>query len=154
MRHNQKVFNHINQKQLAERWDLSERTLERWRVIGQGPNFIKIGGRVVYRLEDILKYEALHLCDSTKSRVHHNKPAQSSTRSAGIPQATTLRSKLAEPDWKPITAEIQDGLLIFEIPAEFRCNDGDLEYCLSGGELRLRTARMSLEQALRIGAGK
>ena len=29
--------NHINQKQLADRWDLSERTLERWRAIGWAP---------------------------------------------------------------------------------------------------------------------
>ena len=57
MKQKQTVFNHMNQQQLADRWDLSQRTLERWRVIGQGPHFIKIGGRVVYRMEDILEYE-------------------------------------------------------------------------------------------------
>jgi predicted DNA-binding protein (UPF0251 family) len=25
---------HLNQAELAERWDISQRTLERWRVIG------------------------------------------------------------------------------------------------------------------------
>ena len=37
------------------------------------------------------------------------------------------------PAWKPITAIIQEGLLVFEIPTEFQCNSGDLEYCLAGG---------------------
>ncbi|MCG8381770.1 MAG: DNA-binding protein [Gammaproteobacteria bacterium] len=49
--------NHINQKKLAERWNISQRTLERWRAIGWGPLFLKIGNRVVYRVEDFLTYE-------------------------------------------------------------------------------------------------
>lgn len=47
----------LNQKELAERWTISARTLERWRWTGEGPAFLKIGGRVVYRLEDVLEYE-------------------------------------------------------------------------------------------------
>lgn len=43
---------------------------ERWRAIGWGPLFLKIGGRVVYRAEDILAYEEQHLADSTQSRVY------------------------------------------------------------------------------------
>ncbi len=49
---------HLNQTQLAARWNISPRTLERWRWIGDGPRYLKIGGRVVYRLEDIEAYEA------------------------------------------------------------------------------------------------
>lgn len=56
---------HLNQAELAERWDISQRTLERWRVIGWGPCFLKIGGRVVYRLEDIEVYERQHMRAST-----------------------------------------------------------------------------------------
>jgi hypothetical protein len=67
MNHPKFTCNHINQKQLAERWDLSQRTLERWRAIGWGPLFLKIGGRVVYRLEDIEAYEASCLRSSTNS---------------------------------------------------------------------------------------
>ena len=69
MNHPKFTRNHINQKQLADRCDLSERTLERWRAIGWGPLFLKIGGRVVYRVEDILVYEEQRLSDSTQSRV-------------------------------------------------------------------------------------
>jgi hypothetical protein len=31
--------------------------LERWRFTGEGPQFMKIGGRVAYRLEDVEAYE-------------------------------------------------------------------------------------------------
>lgn len=62
--------NRINQKQLANYWGISERTLERWRGIGYGPVFIKIGGRVIYRQEDILEYENTHLNTSTQSQVY------------------------------------------------------------------------------------
>jgi hypothetical protein len=39
--------------------------LERWRWIGTGPKFLKVGGRVVYRIEDIEAYEAEQLRTST-----------------------------------------------------------------------------------------
>ena len=49
---------HLNQIELSRRWSLSPRTLERWRWLREGPVYLKIGGRVVYRLEDIEAYEA------------------------------------------------------------------------------------------------
>jgi len=48
---------HLNQKQLAARWQLSEATLERWRREGLGPKFLKLCGRVIYRQVDIKAYE-------------------------------------------------------------------------------------------------
>jgi len=48
---------HFNQVQLARRWSLSPRTLERWRWLKQGPGYIKIGGRVLYALEDVEAFE-------------------------------------------------------------------------------------------------
>lgn len=48
---------HLSQTDLANRWRMSPRTLERWRFTGEGPQFIKLGGRVVYRLEDIEAFE-------------------------------------------------------------------------------------------------
>jgi predicted site-specific integrase-resolvase len=56
---------HLNQAEVAQRWSVSHRTLERWRWIGQGPRFLKIGGRVIYRIEDIEAYEAEQLRTST-----------------------------------------------------------------------------------------
>lgn len=51
----------LNQKELARRWGLSHRTLERWRYTGQGPAFLKLGGRVLYRLPDIEAFEQSQL---------------------------------------------------------------------------------------------
>ena len=52
------LAHHLNQVELGRRWRISHRTLERWRWLKQGPRYLKIGGRVVYRLEDIEAYEA------------------------------------------------------------------------------------------------
>lgn len=61
---------HLNQGQLAERWGVSEATLERWRSKGIGPVFLKLHGRVAYRIEDIEAYEAESLRKSTSERVN------------------------------------------------------------------------------------
>ena len=48
---------HLHQIDLADRWGMSERTLENWRWKGRGPRFLKIGGRVSYRIEDVEAFE-------------------------------------------------------------------------------------------------
>ena len=52
---------HLSQKELAERWRMSEATLERWRRDRIGPAFLKILGRVLYRLIDIEAFEVASL---------------------------------------------------------------------------------------------
>lgn len=42
---------------LAERWIMSEGTLENWRQRGLGPTFVKLEGTVRYRLSDVQAYE-------------------------------------------------------------------------------------------------
>jgi hypothetical protein len=49
---------HLNQIDLSRRWSISPRTLERWRWLKSGPQYLKIGGRVVYRLDDVVSFEA------------------------------------------------------------------------------------------------
>jgi hypothetical protein len=51
------LHNHLTQLGLARRWRLSPRSLERWRITGEGPIFLKVGKRIVYRLEDVLAFE-------------------------------------------------------------------------------------------------
>ncbi len=45
--------------ELAVRWRdrVNIRTLANWRSSGQGPKFVKIGGRVLYLLKFIEEYE-------------------------------------------------------------------------------------------------
>ena len=42
---------------LARRWHISLRTLERWRTAGKGPTSMMLGGSVRYRLADVLAFE-------------------------------------------------------------------------------------------------
>ncbi len=49
---------HLSEKELARRCKLSIRTLQRWRREGIGPEYLKLGGRVLYRMADIEAWEA------------------------------------------------------------------------------------------------
>jgi hypothetical protein len=44
---------YLNTDETAKRLRLSPRTLEKWRVTGSGPTFVKCGRRVVYRADDV-----------------------------------------------------------------------------------------------------
>ncbi|RMD73346.1 MAG: DNA-binding protein, partial [Lentisphaerae bacterium] len=44
--------------------------LERWRWTGEGPKFLKVGGRVVYRLSDIEEYEQAMIRSRTSDTDH------------------------------------------------------------------------------------
>ncbi len=67
----------IDQIHLARRWKISHRTLERWRWIKQGPNYTKLGRKVVYHLDDVIAFEARGLQVV-------NPPAVPSPTSAGL----------------------------------------------------------------------
>lgn len=55
------VLQHLTQPELAERWRVSGRTLERWRCAGTGPAWLHLNGRVLYRMSDVLAFEAARL---------------------------------------------------------------------------------------------
>jgi hypothetical protein len=48
---------YLNQDELAQRFRVSPRTLERWRWKKTGPNYVKLGGKIVYSLTDVEAYE-------------------------------------------------------------------------------------------------
>ena len=50
---------YLTPDQLAARWQGTVKiaTLTTWRSRGTGPKFVKLGGRVVYREDDVLDYE-------------------------------------------------------------------------------------------------
>lgn len=64
---------HFDQLQLAERWGLSTATLERWRTNGTGPKYIRLPGKVIYRLCDIETYENDSWCHRLPSSAKHTK---------------------------------------------------------------------------------
>ena len=50
---------YLTTKELIERWrnQVSASTLANWRSEKRGPSFVKIGGRILYPLADVLAYE-------------------------------------------------------------------------------------------------
>ena len=55
----------MTQTELAERWRISEATLERWRTESNGPLFLKLGNQVRYRVQDVEAFEEVALRGST-----------------------------------------------------------------------------------------
>ncbi len=51
----------LTEKMLADRWVCSVARLQRWRTVGEGPPYLKIVGKVLYRLRDIEAYEEASL---------------------------------------------------------------------------------------------
>ena len=52
-------------EEAARRLGLEQSTLANWRWSGRGPVHIKVGGRVRYRLVDLLEYLEAHSRKST-----------------------------------------------------------------------------------------
>ncbi len=51
------INNLLTPEALAQRWDLMTSTLDQWRWTGRGPVFIKLGAKVLYRIEDVEYFE-------------------------------------------------------------------------------------------------
>lgn len=50
----------LNQKEVAAEWGVTVKALEKWRMTGEGPPYIKMGkgrgGRIRYRRRDVAKF--------------------------------------------------------------------------------------------------
>lgn len=59
----------LSETELAQRWGVSPKTLQRWRTEGRGPKYLKLSKRVTYPLEAIMEYEhdALHVSTSERA---------------------------------------------------------------------------------------
>lgn len=53
------VDGYLTPAELCHRWkgQITEKTLANWRCAGDGPSYTKIGGRVMYHIDDVKKYE-------------------------------------------------------------------------------------------------
>jgi predicted DNA-binding transcriptional regulator AlpA len=58
----------LRQREAATLLHLSERTLERFRVSGTGPKFVRLGRSIRYRLTDIEAFIAPRIVGSTSER--------------------------------------------------------------------------------------
>ncbi len=46
----------LDEAAVAQRFEFAKNTLAKWRCQGRGPRFIKLGGRIRYRLSDVEAY--------------------------------------------------------------------------------------------------
>lgn len=58
----------LNEGELARRWGLSPKTLQKWRREGRGPRYLKLSSSVRYPLDAIVEYERHALHDSISER--------------------------------------------------------------------------------------
>ncbi len=47
----------LTEKEVAERWGITQRTLFNWRKKGNGPRSMDIGGRPKYMLSEVVRFE-------------------------------------------------------------------------------------------------
>ena len=59
---------YISEKGLARKWGMSPKTLQRWRWLKKGPEYIKIGGRIRYNRDSVINFENKHKCSPTQKK--------------------------------------------------------------------------------------
>lgn len=48
---------YMTEAQLAERWGPSRRTLQRWRVRGYCPAYVRLGRKLIFANQDVTAFE-------------------------------------------------------------------------------------------------
>ena len=91
----------MTQSELAERWRISEATLERWRTESAGPLYLKLGNQVRYRVQDVEAFEEVALRGSTKIDGLVDQPA--------IPHPASQRPAAISRPAHPITILLRTG---------------------------------------------
>nr|CUV31798.1 conserved protein of unknown function [Ralstonia solanacearum] len=76
---------HLTQRDLALRWGKAEATIARYRSDGCGPRFLKIGGAVLYRQEDVERFELENLFASSSSRSEETECDTATSQHATAP---------------------------------------------------------------------
>lgn len=51
------VYTFFTEEQLAARWNITTRTLQKWRAAGRGPHHTKLGRKILYSSTAVEIYE-------------------------------------------------------------------------------------------------
>ncbi len=62
----------LTERELASYWDVSVKTLQRWRTQGTGPIYTKLGGKTKYSKRAIFEYERQRRFISSSERYEEN----------------------------------------------------------------------------------
>ena len=86
-------FKYFVTREAAEILGLSRRTLEKHRTYGTGPRFLKLGGRVVYKIEDHSWAESGGRISTAQQEVFLPARRHSATKLAHAQELTTAKSQ-------------------------------------------------------------
>jgi predicted DNA-binding transcriptional regulator AlpA len=130
----------MSETKLAERWGISPKTLQRWRTEKRGPQYIKLGKNVRYRLEDVHAYETgqrkLVPTEAAVSPDPIFSDALSSRQSRDTPTITKVNSITPVIDREFITGE--EAMRLTKLPAYYfistqvRMQQGIPHYMIAG----------------------
>lgn len=59
----------LTEPELSEYWGVKRKTLQKWRSLGVGPTYIKIGARVIYPRESVIWFERERLFRGSGTRI-------------------------------------------------------------------------------------
>ena len=62
----------LTSKEVEANYKIPESTLRKYRVYGKGFKYVKIGGKILYRVEDIEEYIKNHIYSSTTQQQHRS----------------------------------------------------------------------------------
>ncbi len=93
----------ITEAELAQRWDITPRTLQTWRKTNQGPAFVRLGPRKVFYREDAI--EAYELEATVNKR-----PGWKATIKRAAGAIDVLATKATKPEAKATLEKIRNDL--------------------------------------------
>lgn len=68
-----KSIEKMSETELANYWGIKTTTLQKWRSIGVGPTYVKIGGKVLYPIKAIKEYENGRMFQGTGKKIDSDK---------------------------------------------------------------------------------
>ncbi|MEX2530962.1 MAG: helix-turn-helix domain-containing protein [Gemmatimonadota bacterium] len=85
----------LSPEEAAERLGVARSTVDNWRWTGSGPRYVKVGGRVRYRLSDLADYLDRQTRRSTSDARPHATPT--GARTIKIPARQWIRGHRPRP---------------------------------------------------------
>jgi predicted DNA-binding transcriptional regulator AlpA len=59
---------YLTEREVAEKWRITRRTLQRWRAAGTGPRYVKIEGSIRYCKAGLREYLKTHQIQTRKRK--------------------------------------------------------------------------------------
>ena len=90
---------YLSEAQVAQHWGISQKTLQRWRLDQKGPDFLRLGQFIRYRLCDIEAFEQLGSHKCSGNRISNSKLSGGEDEPhQAAPRFATLRAALQSRD--------------------------------------------------------